>query len=101
MTNVCIWSAVAKPVPLSAIAAVLKTAPVPNPKLDLAVEALAKSDKLLAFANFSPMVVAVVVAKFGSSPKASPNSARVLSKVGAPVVSAVIAEAFVATSVST
>ena len=31
VTNVCIWSAVANPAPPSAIAPVLKTAPVPNP----------------------------------------------------------------------
>ena len=62
MTKVCIWSAVAKPVPPSAIEAVLKTAPVPNPKLLLAVPALVKSERLLAFTNFSPNDVAVVVA---------------------------------------
>ena len=43
VTNVCIWSAVATPVPLFAIAAVLNTALVPNPKVVLALDAAASS----------------------------------------------------------
>ena len=82
VTNVCIWSAVANPVPPSDIAAVLKTAPVPNPKLDLAVEALAKSERLLAFANFNPMFVLTVVEKEASSPRAAANSFKVFRAAG-------------------
>ena len=58
----CIWSAVAKPLPPSAIAAVSNTAPVPNPRFVLAVPALAKSDKLLDFNALNPIAVVVVVA---------------------------------------
>ena len=58
-------------------------AKLPNPKLDLAVVVLVKSDKLDAFTNFSPNDVAVVVAKFASSPNAAANSSKVSKAVGA------------------
>ena len=45
---------------------------------------------------FAFMVLVTVVAKSASSPNAAANSSSVLSKSGAPLVSAVIAEAFVA-----
>ena len=56
---------------------------VPNPKLLLAVPALGKSDKLLAFTNFSPNEVEIVVAKLASSPKAAANSFNVFKVLGA------------------
>ena len=56
---------------------------LPNPKLVLAVASSAKSDKLLAFANFSPIDVAVVVAKLASSPRAAASSFRVSNASGA------------------
>ena len=58
---------------------------LPKPKLVLAVAAFAKSDKLLAFANFSPIDVAVVVAKLALSPKAAANSFKVSNASGAPL----------------
>ena len=54
-----------------------------SPKLLLAVVALSKSDKLLAFANFSPIDAAVVVEKLASSPKAAANSFKVSNAAGA------------------
>src|SRR6056300_1794380 len=59
------------------------TAAAPNPRLLLAVPALAKSDKLLVFTNFSPNDVAVVVEKLASSPKAAANSFNVFKAAGA------------------
>jgi hypothetical protein len=56
---------------------------VPRPRFVLAVDALTRSLRLLALANFPPMLVVIVVEKEASLPKAAANSFRVFNASGA------------------
>ena len=68
------------------------TAKLPNPRLVLAVPALVKSERLLAFASFVAMLVVIVVAKLASSFIAAASSLSVSKAPGAESINPDISE---------